>query len=340
MEKKNIKWNELGFAYMETDSSYQAIYKEGAWQPGGLTQEMDLVLSQSAQVLHYGQAIFEGMKVYEQKDGSIVSFRPDQNASRMQDSARGLAMPAYSEEDFLKGLDEVVKDNAGYVPPYGTGASLYIRPFMVGTTAALGVNPAQDYVFRIMVSPVGPYYKGGIKPISIVISDYDRAAPHGTGNIKAALNYAMSMKAKEEAVAQGFQDVLFLDAATRTKVEEASGANIIFIKGNKVITPKSNSILPSVTRRSLLQVAQDYLGMEVEEREVKVQELGDFEEAGLCGTAAVISPLGKITYQGRAIELPSGMDEIGPGLKKLYDTLTGIQLGDIEAPQGWIRKIL
>ncbi|MBQ4232656.1 MAG: branched-chain amino acid aminotransferase, partial [Lachnospiraceae bacterium] len=235
---------------------------------------------------------------------------------------------------------KVVKANEAFVPPYGSGATLYLRPYMFGSNAVIGVKPAEEYQFRIFGTPVGPYFKGGAKPIYIRVSDFDRAAPHGTGHIKAGLNYAMSLHAIVDAHDKGFAENMYLDAATRTKVEETGGANFIFItKDGKLVTPKSNSILPSITRRSILYVAEHYLDMEVEEREVEFSEVKDFAECGLCGTAAVISPVGKINDHGTDIEFPTGMDEMGPTLKKLYDTLTGIQMGRIEAPEGWIVEI-
>ena len=249
-------------------------------------------------------------------------------------------MPVFPVERFIDAVEKVVKANEAWVPPYGSGATLYIRPFMFGYNSVIGVKPADEYQFRILVTPVGPYFKGGAKPITIRVSDFDRAAPRGTGNVKAGLNYAMSLHAIVDAHAKGFDENLYLDPSTRTKVEETGGANFIFVKGNKFITPKSSSILPSITRRSLEVVAEKYLGMEVEEREVLFEEVPTFEECGLCGTAAVISPVGKINDHGKEICFPSGMDDMGPVTKKLYDTLTGIQMGRIEAPEGWIKQII
>ena len=296
-------------------------------------------MSECACVLHYSQSCFEGLKAYTTEDGHIVTFRPDLNAQRMMDTCKRLEMAVFPEERFIDAVEKVVKGNIDWVPPYGSGATLYIRPFMFGSNSVIGVKPADEYQFRILTTPVGPYFKGGAKPIYIRVSDFDRAAPHGTGHIKAGLNYAMSLHAIVDAHKNGFDENMYLDPASRTKVEETGGANMIFIKGNKFITPKSGSILPSVTRRSLEVVAKDYLGMEVEEREVYLEELDGFDECGLCGTAAVISPVGKINDHGRDICFPSGMEEMGPTTKKLYDTLTGIQMGRIEAPKGWIKVI-
>nr|MCR5734706.1 branched-chain amino acid aminotransferase [Lachnospiraceae bacterium] len=291
-------------------------------------------------VFQYAQTIFEGLKAYTTEDGRIVVFRPDLNGERMENSAARLKMPVYPKDKFVEAVKKVVKANEGYVPPFGSGATLYIRPYMFGSDPIIGVKPANEYQFRVFTTPVGPYFKGGAKPITVRISDFDRAAPHGTGHIKAGLNYAMSLYAIVDAHEKGFDENMYLDPGTRTKLEETGGANIIFItKDNKLVTPKSDSILPSITRRSLVQVAKDYLGMEVEEREVFLSELSDFAECGLCGTAAVISPVGKIVDHGKEICLPAGMNDMGPVTKKLYDTLTGIQMGRLEAPEGWVVEI-
>ena len=341
MEKKNIDWGNLGFGYMPTDKRFVANYKNGAWDEGALIDDPMITMSECACVLQYAQTCFEGIKAYTTEQGKIVTFRPDLNAKRMADSERRLQMPVFPEDRFVQAVVDVVKANAAYVPPYGSGATLYIRPYMFGIDSVIGVKPATEYQFRIFTTPVGPYFKGGAKPITIRVSDVDRAAPHGPGDIKAGLNYAMSLYNIVDAHNKGFDENMYLDPATRTYVEETGGANFIFVtKDNKVVTPKSNSILPSVTRRSLMVVAKDYLGLEVEERPVAKEELKDFAEAGLCGTAAVISPIGKIVDHGTEICLPSGMEEMGPVTKKLYDTLTGIQMGRIEAPEGWIKEIM
>lgn len=340
MEKKNIDWSNIGFGYMPTEKRYVSNYKDGKWDDGELTSDANIVISECAGVLQYAQTIFEGLKAYTTEQGNIVCFRPDLNAERLNDSAKRLEMPQLPKEKFIDAVVQVVKANAAYVPPYGSGATLYIRPFMFGSSAVIGVKPADEYQFRVFSTPVGPYFKGGAKPIVIKVSDFDRAAPNGTGNIKAGLNYAMSLHAIVTAHDEGYAENMYLDPKTRTKVEETGGANFIFItKDNKLVTPKSNSILPSITRRSLVHVAKEYLGMEVEEREVLFEEVKDFAECGLCGTAAVISPVGKIVNHGEEICFPSGMEEMGTVTKKLYDTLTGIQMGRIEAPEGWIKVI-
>ena len=340
MDKKNIDWANLGFGYVQTDKRFVANYKDGAWDEGTLTEDPNVVLNECAGVLQYAQTVFEGMKAYRTEDGRVVCFRPDLNASRMADSAKRLEMPPFPEDRFVQAVVDTVKANIDYVPPYGSGATLYIRPYMFGSNPVIGVKPADEYQFRILCTPVGPYFKGGAKPITIKVSDFDRAAPHGTGHIKAGLNYAMSLHAIVTAHKEGFDENMYLDAATRTKVEETGGANFIFVtKDGKVVTPKSNSILPSITRRSLMVVAKDILGLEAEERDVYFDEVKDFAECGLCGTAAVISPVGKINDHGKEICFPSGMEKMGPVIQKLYDTLTGIQMGRIEGPEGWLKVI-
>ncbi len=340
MSNKQLDWGNIGFDYIQTDKRYVSNYKNGAWDDGVLTEDATVVLNECAGVLQYAQTVFEGLKAYRTEDGHIVTFRPDLNAQRMVDSAKRLEMPVFPEDRFVEAVEKVVAANADFVPPYGSGATLYLRPYMFGSNPVIGVKPADEYQFRIFATPVGPYFKGGAKPITIRVCDFDRAAPHGTGHIKAGLNYAMSLHAIVDAHNQGYDENMYLDSATRTKVEETGGANFVFItKDGKLVTPKSSTILPSITRRSLVYVAKEYLGMEVEEREVLFEEVKDFAECGLCGTAAVISPVGKVVDHGKEICFPSGMDEMGPITKKLYDTLTGIQMGRIEAPEGWIHVI-
>ena len=341
MEKKNLNWGELGFAYTQTDYRYVSFYKDGKWDEGKITADPNVTMNECACVLQYAQTCFEGLKAYTTEDGHIVTFRPDLNAERMANSAKRLRMPEFPVDRFVDAVEKVVKANAAWVPPFGSGATLYVRPYMFGYDSIIGVKPANEYMFRILVTPVGPYFKGGVKPLTIRVSDLDRAAPRGTGNVKAGLNYAMSLYNIVDAHEKGYDENVYLDPGTRTKIEETGGANIVFITkdGKKMVTPKSDSILPSITRRSLMIVAHDYLGMEVEEREVYLDEIGDFAECGLCGTAAVISPVGKIVDHGKEIAFPSGMTDMGPVCRKLYDTLTGIQMGRIEAPAGWIKVI-
>lgn len=340
MEKKDLDWANLGFGYVKTDKRFVANYKNGAWDDGVITEDDKVVISECAGVLQYAQTCFEGLKAYTTEEGHIVMFRPDMNAKRMADSAERLEMPVFPEDKFVEAVAATVKANAAWVPPFGSGATLYIRPYMFGSSPVIGVKPAEEYQFRVFTTPVGPYFKGGAKPLTIKVSDFDRAAPHGTGHIKAGLNYAMSLHAIVTAHEEGYAENMYLDSATRTKVEETGGANFLFItKDGKVVTPKSSTILPSITRRSLLHVAKEYLGLEVEEREVYLDEVKDFAECGLCGTAAVISPVGKIVDHGKEICFPSGMEKMGPTVQKLYDTLTGIQMGKIEAPEGWIYTV-
>ena len=340
MEKKNIDWSNIGFGYMPTDYRYVSMYQNGSWDEGVLTSDPNITLNECACVLQYAQTCFEGLKAYTTEDGHIVTFRPDLNGERMENSAKGLEMPPFPKERFVDAITKVVEANAAFVPPYGSGATLYIRPYMFGYDSIIGVKPANIYQFRVFCTPVGPYFKGGAKPITIRVSDFDRAAPHGTGHIKAGLNYVMSLHAIVDAHKNGFDENIYLDPQTRTKIEETGGANVIFItKDGKLVTPKSNSILPSITRRSILQVARDYLGMETEEREIYLDEVKDFAECGLCGTAAVISPVGKIVDHGKEICFPAGMEKMGPVTQKLYETLTGIQMGHIKAPEGWIHVI-
>ncbi len=337
---KNLDWGNLPFGYMETSKSYVANWKNGEWDEGKLTSDHTIKINECAGVLQYAQTCFEGLKAYTTEHGDIVTFRPDLNAERMENSCKRLEMPVFPKERFIEAVLQTIEANKEWVPPYGSGATLYIRPYMFGSNPVIGVKPADEYQFRMFATPVGPYFKGGAKPIVIKVSDFDRAAPHGTGNIKAGLNYAMSLYPIVKAHEEGFAENMYLDAATRTNVEETGGANFLFVtKDGKVVTPKSDSILPSITRRSLVYVAREILGLEVEERVVPFEEVKDFAECGLCGTAAVISPVGKINDHGKEICFPSGMEEMGPVTKKLYETLLGIQQGTIEAPEGWIHTI-
>ncbi len=337
---EQLDWENLGFGYHQTPYRFVSNYKDGHWDQGQMSTDANIVLNECAGVFQYAQTVFEGMKAYYTKDGRIVIFRPDLNAKRFHDSAKRLVMPPFDEKRFVEAVIETVKANKDFVPPYGTGASLYIRPYMMGTNPVIGVKPADEYQFRIFTTPVGAYFKGGAKPITIRVTDFDRAAPHGTGHIKAGLNYAMSLYAITDAHEHGYAENMYLDAATRTYVEETGGANFIFVtKDGTLVSPKSDSILPSVTRRSLMYVAEHYLGMKVEHRPVRFDELKDFAEAGLCGTAAVISPVGCIHTEEGDIKFPAGMGDMGPYIKKLYDTLLAIQHCEVEAPEGWIVEV-
>lgn len=335
-----VDFSNLGFEYRKAPFRFVSKYKNGEWDKGCLTEDDTITLNECACVFQYAQTCFEGLKAYRTVDNDIVCFRPDLNASRMADSCRRMVMPVYPEEKFIEAVREVVLANKDYVPPYGTGASLYIRPFMMGTDSVIGIHPASEYEFRIFVSPVGAYFHNGIKPLTLRVTDFDRAAPHGTGHIKAGLNYAMSLYAITDAHNNGFDENMYLDAASRTYIEETGGANIIFITSdNKLVTPKSNSILPSITKRSLLFVAQEYLGLSVEERRININEIDNFVECGLCGTAAVISPVGKIVDHGREVVFDYGFEKPGNVTMKLLQTLQDIQMGRIAAPEGWIFKV-
>lgn len=336
----DIDWKNLNFAYTKTPFRYVCDYKNGKWDEGKLTEDSTVKISECAGVLQYAQTAFEGLKVYTAEDGRTVAFRPDLNAERMACSAKRLEMPVFPEDKFLEAVDMLVKANCEYVPPYGSGASLYIRPVMFATSPVLGVKPAVEYQFRMFCTPVGPYFKNGIKPLTLRVTDFDRAAPHGTGHIKAGLNYAMSLHAIVDAHNLGYDENMYLDSTTRTFVEETGGANFIFVTGDgKIVTPLSESILPSITRRSICYVAENYLNLKVENRQVRLDELKNFAECGLCGTAAVISPVGRIDNHGEIINFPSGMQTMGKTTKKLYDALTGIQYGRLPAPKGWLREI-
>ncbi|MGD1821689.1 MAG: branched-chain amino acid aminotransferase [Pleomorphochaeta sp.] len=341
MENKEIDWSNLGFNYTKTDKRYVAHCVNGEWSKGTLIEDETITLNESAGVFQYAQTCFEGLKAYTAKNGKIVVFRPELNAKRMSDTCKRLCIPQIPEDLFIEAVEEVVKANAKYVPPYGSSASLYLRPFIIGSSPVIGVSACSEYQFRLFAMPVGAYFKGGLSPIKIMVSDYDRAAPNGTGNIKAGLNYAMSLYPGKLAKSKGYAENMYLDSKTRTFVEETGGANFIFItKDNKVITPKSDTILPSITRRSLLIVAKDILKMEVEERPIKFEEVENFSECGLCGTAAVISPVGLIHTDEKDIIFNGDETVVGPVTRKLYETLIGIQLGEIEAPKGWIKEIL
>ena len=337
---KKIDWANLPFDYMKTDKRFVAEFKNGKWNGGKLTSDDTVSLSECAGVLQYAQTCFEGLKAYTAEDGRIVTFRPNLNAERMERSCERLEMPVFPKEQFIEAVLAVVKANKSYVPPYGSGATLYIRPYMFGSNAVIGVKPADEYQFRIFVTPVGPYFKGGVKSIAVRISDSDRAAPRGTGDIKAGINYAMSLHNIVDAHKNGFAENIYLDPATHTFIEETGGANVLFITHDgKIVTPKSDTILPSITRRSLVYIAENILHIPVEERKVDKGELASFAECGLCGTAAVISPVCSIYDHGRNIRFPSCENGMGPVLKKLYDTLTGIQMGHLPAPKGWIYEV-
>ena len=334
-----LDWKNLGFSYIKTDYRFIARWKDGKWDSGELTTDSTLHIHEGSTALHYGQQCFEGLKAYRCKDGSINLFRPDQNAKRMQNTCDRLLMPQVPTELFIRACKEVVKANDRWVAPYGTGATLYLRPFVIGVGENIGVRPAPEYIFCVFCCPVGAYFKGGMKPSNFLVTDYDRAAPHGTGGVKVGGNYAASLLPHELAAERKFADAIYLDPKTHTKVEEVGAANFFGIThDNKFITPLSPSILPSITKYSLLYLAKERLGMETIEGDVYINELDQFAEAGACGTAAVISPIGGIQY-GDDFHVFYSETEVGPITKRLYDELTGIQFGDVEAPKGWIVKV-
>lgn len=336
----NLDWENLGFAYMKLPYRYLAVYKDGEWQEGALTEEATLHLSESSPALHYGQQAFEGLKAYRTKSGAIQLFRPDQNALRLQRTADRLLMPQVPTEMFIDACKQVVRANAEYVPPYGTGATLYLRPLLIGVGDIIGVKPAEEYLFTVFAMPVGNYFKGGLQPTNFLIQDqYDRAAPNGTGAAKVGGNYAGSLLPGQYAKKNGYSDVIYLDPATHTKIEEVGAANFFGItKNNEFITPKSPSILPSITKYSLLYLAEKRLGLKAIEGDVYVDDLEKFAEAGACGTAAVISPIGGVQH-GEKFHVFYSETEVGPVTRRLYDELIGIQFGDIESPEGWIERI-
>lgn len=334
-----IDWDNLGFSYIKTPFRYISHWKNGQWDEGEMTEDNQLHISEGSTALHYGQQCFEGLKAYRCEDGSINLFRVDQNAKRINTSAERLMMPLIPEDKFIDAVKQVVASNEAYVPPFGSGATLYLRPLLIGVGDAIGVNPAPEYIFTVFCMPVGPYFKGGMKPTNFIVSDYDRAAPKGTGAIKVGGNYAASLLPGAEAKGRSFSDCIYLDPATHTKIEEVGSANFFGItKDDKFVTPISPSILPSITKYSLLYLAQERLGMDAIEGDVPLAELDVFKEAGACGTAAVISPIGGIQH-GEEFHVFYSETEVGPVTKQLYDELTGIQFGQIEAPEGWITKV-
>ncbi len=329
-----LDWENLPFGYMKTDVNIRSYYRDGAWSEPVLSSEEFVPVHIAATGMHYGQEAFEGLKAFRGKDGKVRIFRPEENAKRMQRSADYLLMQAPPTELFIEMMSQVIKANERFIPPYGSGASLYVRPLLFGTGPQVGVKPAEEYLLLMFVVPVGPYYKGGISPISVMIDrDHDRAAPRGTGHVKAGGNYASSLCSMQEAHKLGFPGVLYLDAKEKRYLDECGAANFFGIKEGKYITPASHSILPSITNMSLQQIAQDQ-GLTVEARPIEVSELPTFEEAGSCGTAAVISPIGVIFDPATDTTYRYGT-EIGPQSRALYDTLQGIQYGDMPDPYGW-----
>lgn len=335
----DLDWSNLGFSYIKTDYRFISHWKNGAWDEGELSTENKLTISEGSPALHYGQASFEGMKAYRTKEGDIQLFRPKENAKRLARSCERLLMPVFPVERFVEAVKKVVAANEHWVPPYESGSTLYIRPYMIGVGDNIGVKPAEEYIFSIFVTPVGPYFKGGLAPTNFIVSGYDRAAPYGTGAAKVGGNYAASLLPGKQAQEREFSDCIYLDPATHTKIEEVGAANFFGITHDDVfVTPDSPSILPSITKYSLLYLAEHYLGLGVAERDIYLDRLDEFKEAGACGTAAVISPIGGIQTE-KDFHIFHSETEVGPLTKKLYDTLTSIQFGDLEGPEGWIEKV-
>jgi len=333
-----LDWENLGFKFMPTRSNIRFHYANGKWDDGRLTGSFDITMNVAANALHYGQAIFEGGKAFRCKDGKVRLFRPDENGKRLNRSASYLMMPEFPVEKYVEAAKTVVRDNIDYVPPYGLGGALYIRPVMFGMTPQIGVGASLEYELVIMVVPVGAYYKGGIKPVDAMISvDYDRAAPHGTGHIKAAGNYAASLISSKQAKERGCAVALFLDPATHTFVDEFGTSNFLAItKDGKYVTSESHSILASITNNSLMTLAAD-LGMQTERRKIRASELPDFAEVAACGTAVVLTPVGRIFNGDKVIDYH--LTQIGPQLKKLYDAMTGTQVGELPDRHGWLAEI-
>ena len=339
MGNESINWDKLGFDYIKTDKRYLSYFRNGEWDKGTLTEDNVLHISEGSTALHYGQQCFEGLKAYRCKDGSINLFRPDQNAARMQRSCARLLMPHVPTDAFIDACKQVVKANERFIPPYGSGGALYLRPFVIGTGDNIGVRTAPEFIFSVFCIPVGAYFKGGLVPHNFQISTFDRAAPQGTGAAKVGGNYAASLMPGSEAKKSGFADAIYLDPMTHSKIEEVGSANFFGIThDNKFVTPNSPSVLPGITRLSLIELAKTRLGLEVVEGEVFIDQLDIFQEAGACGTAAVISPIGGIEYQGK-LHVFYSETEVGPITQKLYKELTGVQSGDVEAPEGWIVKV-
>jgi branched-chain amino acid aminotransferase len=339
MQRADLDWRNLSFGYLKTDWNARYTWKDGKWDEGVMTADEMLPLHMAATCLHYGQEAFEGLKAFEQKNGDVAVFRIEENAKRMERTADKIYMAKVPEELFIEAVFRTINANRRFVPPYGTGASLYIRPLLIGSGPQVGVKPAEEYMFIVFVTPVGPYFKTGFKPVDLIVEEeFDRAAPNGVGDIKVGGNYAAGMRASIRAKSRGYTEVLYLDAKEKKYIDESGPANFFAItKAGQYVTPASQSILPSVTNMSLFQLAAD-MGLKPERRPVEVKEIFDFEEAGCCGTAAVITPIGSITWGDKKVSL-SKNGEAGPKCTELYKRLTSIQLGDSKDPYGWIRIV-
>lgn len=336
---KEIDWANLSFGYMKTDYNVRCYYRDGAWGELELCSEETLNIHMAATCLHYGQEAFEGLKAYRGKDGKIRIFRPEANAERLQSTCDGILMPELPTEKFVAAIKKVVKANERFIPPYESGAALYIRPLLIGTGAQVGVHPANEYLFVVFVTPVGPYFKGGFKPTKVCISrDYDRVAPKGTGAIKIGGNYAASLNAGQKAHDLGYSVMLYLDPKENKYLDECGAANFFGVKGNTYVTPNSRTVLPSITNKSLRTLAED-LGLKVEQREIPYEELSEFSETGTCGTAAVCTGIGQIDDLDKGTSFVYGMEEAGPVTTKLYHALQDIQYGDAPDTHGWCEII-
>ena len=342
LDKKSLDWANLGFQYRKTDYRFVAEYRDGNWTEEGLVDTETIPIHEGAPALHYAQQCFEGLKAQTAPDGRVLLFRPELNSERMNDAATRLLMPEVPRELFIGAVEQTVRANYAWIPPHGSGASLYIRPMLIGVGENLGLRPAQAYQFRVFVCPVGPYYQSaGLAVISLAVSDMDRAAPRGTGNYKVGANYAGGLLATRKAQAQGADEALYLDAAQRRYIDEAGSANIIIaMKGNRFVTPRSDAVLPSITRRSLMTLAEDKLGLKTECRPIDLRaEIDDFEEIAACGTAAVLSPVGRIWFDNEWHSFYDGGKSVGPIMQQLYDQLVGIQRGEQEDPYAWLHEV-
>jgi len=339
VSKKDLKWTELGFDYIKTDYRYSAIYENGEWRPGFLIEGEQIAIHEGAPSLHYAQQCFEGMKAQTTADGSVCLFRPSLNWGRMSSTAPRLLMPAVPQELFLGAIEETIRANYSWIPPYGSGAALYVRPMLIGVGENLGLKPAEKYEFRVFVSPVGPYYKqAGMAMISLAVSEFDRAAPNGTGKYKAGANYAGGLLATLNAQKKGANEALYLDSANKKFIDEAGSANIVvFTKDEKFLTPSSNAILPSITRRSIMELAKEELNLVTDERPIDLRgEFQSFSEMAACGTAAVLAPVGKVWFDEKWNFVSGGESQIGPVMSNLYELLVGIQRGELEDKFDWL----
>ncbi|PID56588.1 branched chain amino acid aminotransferase [candidate division KSB3 bacterium] len=340
MEKVALCWEALGYGYTRTDYNYVSRWANGAWDAGRLTTEHSVTISIGSAALHYGQECFEGLKARTARDGRVLLFRPDRNAARMIASARGIAMPAVPEDKFIDACRQLVRANLRWVPPYGSGAAFYLRPVLFGHGDNLGAKPADEYLFCIYGSPVGPYFQGTLRPIHVCVADADRAAPRGTGALKIGGNYAAGLRLRKQAAEAGYDDCLFLDARQRRYIEELGGANVFVIRKDKVlVTPQSDSILPSITRHSLMSLAKNSLGLKVEERPLPLEELSDCHEAAACGTALGIVPIGSVSSRERVYTFCEGGKKAGPLTRQIHDLLSAVQFGECSAPDGWLVEV-